>query len=195
MSLLYIVLTFIFNILDPDSLTSFDFLDYISISLLIIMLKFIFLVQSISPCEGSQSIPNKGSENGAEPWDAKLDLWKPLNFLVEVASRSKSFKSNNVQGSDAKLETNQVNESDSQVQKTKNKENKRKAKIEDEKSSPYPVSSDTAKPNKLRRIRKKKETASGESGISPQAVLDSASNNRLSRTGPIWFSLVASENQ
>lgn len=158
------------------------------------MLKFIFLVQSISPCEGSQSIPNKGSENGAEPWDAKLDLWKPLNFLVEVASRSKSFKSNNVQGSDAKLETNQVNESDSQVQKTKNKENKRKAKIEDEKSSPYPVSSDTAKPNKLRRIRKKKETASGESGISPQAVLDSASN-RLSRTGPIWFSLVASENQ
>ncbi|KAG5043557.1 hypothetical protein AAZX31_03G141200 [Glycine max] len=150
--------------------------------------------QSISPCEGSQSIPNKGSENGAEPWDAKLDLWKPLNFLVEVASRSKSFKSNNVQGSDAKLETNQVNESDSQVQKTKNKENKRKAKIEDEKSSPYPVSSDTAKPNKLRRIRKKKETASGESGISPQAVLDSASN-RLSRTGPIWFSLVASENQ
>lgn len=158
------------------------------------MLKFIFLVQSISPCEGSQSIPNKGSENGAEPWDAKLDLWKPLNFLVEVASRSKSFKSNNVQGSDAKLETNQVNESDSQVQKIKNKENKRKAKIEDEKSSPYPVSSDTAKPNKLRRIRKKKEPASGESGISPQAVLDSASN-RLSRTGPIWFSLVASENQ
>ncbi|KAG4928103.1 hypothetical protein JHK85_054589 [Glycine max] len=149
--------------------------------------------QSMSPCEGSQSIPNKGSENGAEPWDAKLDLWKPLNCLVEVASRSKSFKSN-ILGSDAKLETNQVNESDSQVQKIKNKENKRKAKIEDEKSSPYPVSSDTAKPNKLRRIRKKKEPASGESGISPQAVLDSASN-RLSRTGPIWFSLVASENQ
>ncbi|KAG4913205.1 hypothetical protein GLYMA_19G161700v4 [Glycine max] len=150
--------------------------------------------QSMSPCEGSQSIPNKGSENGAEPWDAKLDLWKPLNCLVEVASRSKSFKSN-ILGSDAKLETNQVNESDSQVLKIKNKENKRKAKIEDEKSSPYPVSSDTAKPNKLRRIRKKKEPASGESGISPQAVLDSASNNRLSRTGPIWFSLVASENQ
>ncbi|KAK7336823.1 hypothetical protein VNO77_17371 [Canavalia gladiata] len=149
--------------------------------------------QSLSPCEGSQSIPNKGSENGAEPWDAKLDLWKPLNCLVEVASRSKSFKSN-VQGSDAKLETIQVNESDSHVQKTKNKENKRKAKIEDEKISPYPASSDTAKPNKLRRIRRKKESAFGESGISPQAVLDSTSN-RLLRTGPIWFSLVASENQ
>ncbi|XP_027351753.1 E3 ubiquitin protein ligase DRIP2 isoform X3 [Abrus precatorius] len=149
--------------------------------------------QSLSPHEGSQSAPNKGSENGAEPGDAKLDLWKPLNCLVEVASRSKSFKSN-VQGSDAKLETIQVNESDSQVQKPKIKENKRKAKIEDEKIGPYPVSSDTAKPNKLRRIRKKKEPAFGESGISPQAVLDSTSN-RILRTSPIWFSLVASENQ
>lgn len=148
----------------------------------------------MSPCEGSQSAPNKGSENGGEPWDAKMDLWKPLNCLVEVASRSKSFKSH-VQGFDAKLETTQVSESDSQMQKTKNKENKRKAKVEDEKISPYPASSDTAKPNKLRRMRKKKEPASGESSISPQAVLDSASSNRLSRTGPIWFSLVASENQ
>ncbi|CAJ1902419.1 unnamed protein product [Sphenostylis stenocarpa] len=150
--------------------------------------------QSMSPCEGSQSAPNKGSENGAELWDAKLDLWKPLNCLVEVASRSKSFKSN-VQVSDAKLESTQVNESDFQVQKAKNKENKRKAKVEDEKISPYPFSSDTAKPNKLRRMRKKKEPASGESSISPQAVLDSATSSRLSRTGPIWFSLVASENQ
>ncbi|XP_047159775.1 E3 ubiquitin protein ligase DRIP2-like [Vigna umbellata] len=150
--------------------------------------------QSMSPCEGSQSAPNKGSENGGEAWDAKLDLWKPLNCLVEVASRSKSFKSH-VQGSDAKLEITQVSESDSQMHKTKNKENKRKAKVEDEKISPYPASSDTAKPNKLRRMRKKKEPASGESSISPQAVLDSASSNRLSRTGPIWFSLVASENQ
>lgn len=151
------------------------------------------MLQSSSPCGGSQSKPNKETENGAEPWDAKLDLWKPLNFLVEVASRSKSFKSN-AQGSDAKLETIPVNESDSQVQKTKNKENKRKAKVENERISPHLVSSDTSKPNKLRRIRKKKEPALGESGISPQAVLHSSSN-KLLRDGPIWFSLVASENQ
>lgn len=150
-------------------------------------------MQSLSPGEGSQSTPNKETENGAEAWDAKLDLWKPLNCLVEVASRSKSFKSN-VQGSDAKLEPVRVNESDSQVQKVKKKENKRKAKVEEEKISPHPVSSDTAKTNKLRRVRRKKEPASGESGISPQAVLDSTSN-KLLKTGPIWFSLVASENQ
>lgn len=137
---------------------------------------------------------NKETENGAEQWDAKLDLWKPLNYLVEVASRTKAFKSNNVQGSDAKLEPVQVNGSESQVQKIKNKENKRKANIEDEKISPYPASSDTAKSNKLRRVRRKKESAFGESGISPQAVVDS-NNNKLLKNGPIWFSLVASENQ
>lgn len=137
---------------------------------------------------------NKETENGAEQWDAKLDLWKPLNYLVEVASRTKAFKSNNQQGSDAKLEAVQVNGSESQVQKIKNKENKRKVNIEDEKISPYPASSDTAKSNKLRRVRRKKESAFGESGISPQAVVDS-NNNKFLKNGPIWFSLVASENQ
>lgn len=166
---------------------SFDFADT-SNSLLIFLCLNCYLMQS----EGSQSTPNKETENGAETWDAKLDLWKPLNCLVEVASRTKSFKSN-TQGSTAKLEPIQVNESDSQVQKIKNKENKRKARVEDEKNSPFPVSSDTAKPNKLRRVRRKKETF-GESGISPQAVVDSTSN-KLFMSGPIWFSLVASENQ
>lgn len=137
---------------------------------------------------------NKETENGAEQWDAKLDLWKPLNYLVEVASRTKAFKSNNVQGSDAKLEPLQVNGSESKVQKIKNKENKRKANIEVEKISPYPASSDTAKSNKLRRVRRKKDTAFGESSISPQAIVDS-NNNKLLKNGPIWFSLVASENQ
>jgi len=103
------------------------------------------------------------------------------------------LKSNNIQGSDAKPEPAQANESGSQVQKIKNKEKKRKAKVEDESISPFPVSSDTAKPNKLRRVRRKKEPF-GESGISPQAVVDST-GSKLFKRGPIWFSLVASENQ
>ncbi|KAK2417725.1 E3 ubiquitin protein ligase DRIP2 [Trifolium repens] len=150
------------------------------------------LRQNNGQSEGSQSTPNKEAENGAESWDAKMDLWKPLNDLVEIASRTKSFKSN-TQRSDAKPEHVQVNESDSLVQKIKNKENKRKAKVEDEKSSPFPVCSDAAKPNKLRRVRRKKEPF-GESGVSPQAVVDSTSNKHL-KSGPIWFSLIASENQ
>lgn len=150
-------------------------------------------MQSLSPHDGIQTAPSKETDNEAEPWEAKTDLWKPLNCLVEVASRSKSFKSN-MQGSDAKLEPVQVNESDSQVQKSKNKD-RRKAKVEDEKNGTDPVSSDTAKPNKSRRNRRKKEPVLGESVISPQAVLDANSGKPKQRTGPIWFSLVASEDQ
>ncbi|XP_027367103.1 E3 ubiquitin protein ligase DRIP2-like [Abrus precatorius] len=149
--------------------------------------------QSLSPCKNSQSIYNRGPENVAEPQEAKLDLWKPLNYLVEAASRSKSFKSN-VQVSDAKQEPMKVMDSDSQVLKAKNKENKRKAKFEDAKISVDHVSSDTAKTNKLRRVRPKKEPDFGESRISPQAVLDATDSN-LSWNDSIWFSLVASENQ
>ncbi|KAK2425654.1 E3 ubiquitin protein ligase DRIP2 [Trifolium repens] len=97
------------------------------------------LHQNNGQSEGSQSTPNKEAENGAKSWDT--------------------------QRSDAKPEHVKVNESDSLVQKTKNKENKRKAEVEDEESSPFPVCSDTAKSNKLRRVRREKEPF-GESGIS-----------------------------
>lgn len=150
--------------------------------------------QSSSPGEPSQSTSIKGTENDVEPWDAKLDLWKPLNCLVEVANRTKSFKSNS-QGSDAKLEPMQANESEGRVRKSKIKEVKRKLKVEDEKNITDPVSSETVKPKILRRVRRKREHAFGESCISPQAVLDAAGAKHERRLGPVWFSLVASEDQ
>ncbi|XP_020233339.1 E3 ubiquitin protein ligase DRIP2 [Cajanus cajan] len=149
--------------------------------------------QSLSPSKNSQSISNRGPQNGAEPQEAKWDLWKTLNYLAEAASRSKSFKSN-AQASDANLESMKVTDSDSKVLKAKIKENKRKAKVDDEKISTDHVSSDTAKPHKLRRVRPKKEPVFGESRISPQAVLDATGNNLLWNNS-IWFSLAASENQ
>ncbi|XP_047162764.1 E3 ubiquitin protein ligase DRIP2-like [Vigna umbellata] len=149
--------------------------------------------QSLSPCKNSQSICNRGLQNGAETQEAKWDLWKTLNYLAEAASRSKSFKSN-VQSSNAKPESVKVNDSDNKVLKGKHEENKRKAKVEDEKISTDHVSPDTAKPNKLRRVRPKKEPVFGESRISPQAVLD-ANDSNLLWNDSIWFSLAASENQ
>ncbi|QCE06281.1 E3 ubiquitin protein ligase DRIP2-like [Vigna unguiculata] len=149
--------------------------------------------QSLSPCKNSQSICNRGLQNGAETQEAKWDLWKTLNYLAEAASRSKSFKSN-VQASNAKPESVKVNDTDTKVLKAKIKENKRKAKVADEKISTDHVSPDTAKPNKLRRVRPKKEHAFGESRISPQAVLD-ANDSNLLWNDSIWFSLAASENQ
>lgn len=150
--------------------------------------------QSSSPGERSQSTSIKETENDVEPWDAKLDLWKPLNCLVEVANRTKSFKSNS-QGSDAKLEPIQANEIEGRVRKSKIKEVKRKSKVEDEKNIANPVYSETVKPKILRRVRRKRERAFGESCISPQAVLDAAGAKHERRLGPVWFSLVASEDR
>lgn len=147
----------------------------------------------MSPCKISQSASNRGPQNGAEPQEAKWDLWKTLNYLAEAASRSKSFKSN-VQASDAKLESTKVTDSNTKVLKAKIKENKRKAKVEYEKISTAHVTSDAPKPNKLRRVRPKKEPVFGESRISPQAVLDATDSNVLWNES-IWFSLSASENQ
>ncbi|KAK7393465.1 hypothetical protein VNO78_22022 [Psophocarpus tetragonolobus] len=149
--------------------------------------------QSLSPCKNSQSISRRGPQNSAEPQESKWDLWKTLNYLAEAASRSKPFKSND-QACDAKLESMKVNDSDAKMLKAKMKENKRKAKVEDEKISLNQVSLDTSKPNKLRRVRPKKEPVFGESRISPQAVLDATDNNLLWNDS-IWFSLAASENQ
>ncbi|KAK4560263.1 hypothetical protein RGQ29_009157 [Quercus rubra] len=149
--------------------------------------------QSSSPGEPSQSTPSKETENGAEPWDAKLDLWKPLNCLVEVANRTKSFKSNS-QGSDAKLEAAQTN-TEGQGRKTKSKEMKFRSKVEVEKNITDPVSSELGKPKILRRVRRKRKSAFGESEISPQAVLEAAGGKHERRFGPVWFSLVASEDQ
>ncbi|XP_041005671.1 E3 ubiquitin protein ligase DRIP2-like [Juglans microcarpa x Juglans regia] len=148
--------------------------------------------QNSYPGEPSHSTPIKETENGPEQWDAKLDLWKPLNCLVEVANRTKSFKS---QGFDAKLEPMQVNEIKGQVRKSKIKEIKHKSKAEDQMNITDPASSEILKPKILRRARRKREPDFGDSGTSPQAVLDAAGAKHKRRLGPVWFSLVASQDQ
>nr|KJB42217.1 hypothetical protein B456_007G142500 [Gossypium raimondii] len=149
--------------------------------------------QCISSAEPSQHL-NKDAKNGDESWDGKLDLWKPLNCLVEVANRTKSFKSSS-QGSDPKLEPTHVPNIEAQMCKSKNKEDKCKTKIEDEKNITGPATSETVTPKKLRRIRRKRASGFGDSVLSPQAVLDAYDPKHGRRIGPVWFSLVASEDQ
>nr|POE57092.1 e3 ubiquitin protein ligase drip2 [Quercus suber] len=85
---------------------------------------------------------------------------------------SNKFPQNTRQGSDAKLEAAQTN-TEGQGRKTKK----------------------LGKPNILRRVRRKRKPAFGESEISPQAVLEAAAAKHERRFGPVWFSLVASEDQ
>jgi E3 ubiquitin-protein ligase DRIP len=145
-----------------------------------------------SPCtEPSQPDPDE-AENGTEPRDGKSDLWQPLNFLVEVANRTKSFKSS-PQLNDAKSESRPVHDNEPRALRTKFKGNKDKSKVKDEKNNIDNVSEGPVEPKRLRRIRQKRAVFNNISGISSPAVLDTAAAKQERRSGTVWFSLLASE--
>ncbi|KAF5738895.1 E3 ubiquitin protein ligase DRIP2-like [Tripterygium wilfordii] len=147
-----------------------------------------------SSSSGRRDFVSPKVEDENDSSEAKLDLWKPLNCLVEVANRSKSFKSNS-QGPETKLESLNLPDNEGRVRKTKTKENKHNANAEEEKNNALPASSEAVEHKKLRRIRRKRAVAPGDPGITSQAVLDAASSRQEKRSGPVWFSLVASEDQ
>ncbi|KAG8389262.1 hypothetical protein BUALT_Bualt02G0210700 [Buddleja alternifolia] len=137
--------------------------------------------------------PDKGREKGSEPWEGKVDLWKPLNCLVEAANRSKSSKFS-TQGSVAKSEARLSHDNEGILSKSKNKEYRQKSKVQDEKNySDHTPESD--RPKKLRKIRQKKARNFGAFRIPPQVLLDASSAKFDRRNYPIWFSLVASDEQ
>ncbi|KAJ6412237.1 hypothetical protein OIU84_005320 [Salix udensis] len=150
--------------------------------------------QNSSSAEPSQHAPDDEAENGAKPRDGKSDLWQPLNFLVEVANRTKSFKSI-PQVNDAKLESRPVCDNEPQVHKTKFKENRDKSKVKVEKNNIDNVPEGPVEPKRLRRIRRKKAASNDISSISSPAVLHTAAAKQERRSGPVWFSLLASEEQ
>ncbi|CAI0434313.1 unnamed protein product [Linum tenue] len=149
-----------------------------------------------SSAEPSQSASNAEAPNiGDEPLDGKSDLWQPLNFLVEVASITKSYKcNNNSQLPDVKSESIHLPESELSVRKSKYRENKDKSNVDSEKIQIYSDSQEPEEPKKQRRIRRRKPAAK-DSGISSQDVLDASSSKQESRVTPVWFSLVASSEQ
>ncbi|XP_043693504.1 E3 ubiquitin protein ligase DRIP2-like [Telopea speciosissima] len=144
---------------------------------------------SIAECS-NHHLPNKEVENGTEPWAGKVD-WKPLNCLVEAANRTKSFKSQN---SVAKSELPSASDSEVHVPKSKVKEQANKSKVQDTKTSTV-APPGSGKPRKLHGISRKRASASRELGMSAQTVLDARGVKRDRRASPIWFSLMASEDQ
>ncbi|KAA0057421.1 E3 ubiquitin protein ligase DRIP2-like [Cucumis melo var. makuwa] len=146
-----------------------------------------------SPTKSTIPLRNKEAENGVNSVERNLDIWKPLNFLVEVANRSKCSKSNS-QGFETKVEAAEANGSEAQASKSRNREGKRKQKRENGKTRADPVSPETEKPKKLRRIRQKRESFYGDSSLTPQVVLDASSARHEIKAGPIWLSLIASDH-
>ncbi|ESQ51616.1 hypothetical protein EUTSA_v10016711mg [Eutrema salsugineum] len=145
-----------------------------------------------SYAEPNQSLSNRRNKDVNEPWDSKVHLWKPLNFLVDVANGTKPLKSSSSQGLDPKSEHGDASHND--VSKTKTKDHKRKCKLEEEISkNGDPTTSETATLKRTRRTRRKRSSTFGDSSIPP--LLDGASLKLDRRNGPVWFSLVASNNQ
>ncbi|GJU24783.1 E3 ubiquitin protein ligase DRIP2-like protein [Tanacetum coccineum] len=120
------------------------------------------------------SSPDKGKSNG------KGDPWNPLNCLVEVANRSKS---SNVKSEPQRIPMGEVN-----ARQLKGKDLKR-SKFQDENGRSDVDATESPKPRKKRKYRKKKAASQG--------VLDAHANNaaREKRINPIWFHLVPSEEQ
>ncbi|RVW38165.1 E3 ubiquitin protein ligase DRIP2 [Vitis vinifera] len=150
---------------------------------------------SISEASKDQK-PNKDTENDADPWDGKVDLWTPLNCLVEAANRTKSSKFNSQGTSLAKSEpfnapdsevympktkakAEPLNAADGEVciPKTKIKEHGHKIKVQDDKNGaallPGPV-----KRRRMRAVGRKRISASGEMCTPAQVVLSAAGAKR-----------------
>ncbi|KAF8086523.1 hypothetical protein N665_0622s0016 [Sinapis alba] len=149
-------------------------------------------VKKSSYAEPSQSLSNRRNKDVTEPWDSKLNLWKPLNFLVDVANGTKSSSS---QGLASKSEHGNASHADVQGNRTKTKDHKRKCKLEEEISNSVdPTTSETATLKRTRRTRRKRSSSFGDSRIEPLPP-DTESLKQERRKGPVWFSLVASNNQ
>ncbi|KZV54369.1 hypothetical protein F511_03624 [Dorcoceras hygrometricum] len=138
------------------------------------------------------NLPNsdKGKDDSSEFWEGKLDLWKPLTCLVEAASRSKSSKFT-TQGS---LDESESHDNERDPAKAKHKENRLKSKVQAENSTAH-AAKDSERPKTLRRGRRKKGETSGEFKVPSQVVLDAACAKFDQKNHPIWFSLVASDEQ
>ncbi|XP_034908065.1 E3 ubiquitin protein ligase DRIP2 [Populus alba] len=151
-------------------------------------------------------------DDDVEIIEGKADLWTPLNCLVEAANRTKSSKSHS-QGlslvksgmlddpdcephlyeTKSRAESPGGHHSEVYMSKTKNKEHGQGIGVQDDKNgkNSLPIS---VKRRRLTAARKRAALSEGLSA-SAQAMIDAAGAKSNRRNGPIWFSLVASEDQ
>ncbi|GAV86265.1 zf-C3HC4 domain-containing protein [Cephalotus follicularis] len=155
---------------------------------------------------------NEDAENDVEINEGKADLWTPLNCLVEAANRTKSSKSNSQVPSLGKSDiVNSLDElymlepkdgaespnaldSEVYVPKAKTKEHGHNTKVHDDRNGTNSLSG-PVKRRRLRAADRKRAAASEELCAAAQGMLDAGLAKHNRRNSPIWFSLVASEDQ
>ncbi|EEF45183.1 E3 ubiquitin protein ligase DRIP2 [Ricinus communis] len=150
--------------------------------------------QNSSPDSSKQHKKEKDAEDSAEPCESKADLWKPLNFLVEVANKSKLTKLNPqdtlVQ---MQLPDPAENEPDEVVKNNDDHGNRSKANGNANELVPSPSKS-SVKTRKSQGLRQRRAAELEGSTVPAKAVTD-ASSKCCGEFSPIWFSLIASNDQ
>ncbi|XP_044497961.1 E3 ubiquitin protein ligase DRIP2-like isoform X2 [Mangifera indica] len=153
------------------------------------------------------------TENDVEMMEGKADLWTPLNCLVEAANRTKSSKSSSQGLSLVKSDLNNAPDSKLYMPETKSKVDlpnasgtdvclsrpkmkghRQYTKFHDDKNGKSLLSG-PVKRRRLHAAAKKREAESSELCAAAQVMLDASGAKHKRRKSPVWFSLVASEDQ
>ncbi|KAK0608482.1 hypothetical protein LWI29_031371 [Acer saccharum] len=126
-----------------------------------------------------------------ERYSPMTDVWKLLNSAVDAASKIKSNKSNS-QGTVAKPTVPDFHDIETRP-KARVEEGGNASKVRGKENVAVPAPSGSLKPRRY-QIRQRKTAASAGLSVPAQAIVDTNSD-RDERSGPIWFSLVASKDQ
>jgi E3 ubiquitin-protein ligase DRIP len=137
-------------------------------------------LQASSNAETSSRHSNKEKAGDDKDLD-KSELWKPLNCLVDAASKTKSFRSS-PHSPAVKGDPPNGSPSSEFASREKSGEHLRKSKLQDDKKD-VPLSV----------MLKKKGPGRAKSAASVAAASQKAQNSRP--VNPIWFCLIASFEQ
>ncbi|KAL4643397.1 hypothetical protein ACB092_02G088900 [Castanea dentata] len=149
--------------------------------------------QNSSNTESSkQNMSNKDTEDHAKPCEGKTDMWKPLNELVEAASKTRPIKLTR-HGPVDKPVLSDGRDNETNVPKTKIKEHGNKLKGHGDENGSTPTPSGSRKPRKLPGVRQRRAVSKGLKF--PAQAMVKANSKRDRRFSPIWFSLVSSNDQ
>lgn len=146
--------------------------------------------QVYSKAEPSKYTRTEGKLNGEGSFQDKVDIWKPLNCLVEAANRTKSFRSS--QHSPV-VKAEQTNGPASEVDgnSIRVKERPHKSEVQEQKSKNNPMPPEMLKAGSLQGINQQTRNLTAVA----QTPLDAGITQCVRSIGPIWFSLVAAVEQ
>ncbi|GMH10480.1 hypothetical protein Nepgr_012321 [Nepenthes gracilis] len=146
--------------------------------------------QAKESCSLAKSFNDFEKSNGQ--WEGRVDLWKPLTCLVEAANKTKISRSNSQGPSYVKSEPFTAPDGDVSVDKIKTEGKVYGPELHDDKDN-LPTLPGPAKRKRLLPDNQNKKTAPGDPCNSPQLVVNAS--QCLRKDIPIWFSLIATEDQ